>query len=139
MPLDAGTEGVKIINGVRRCDVCLAGLSEKQRRTCSRICSLKKSADNRRGKGSEPYIRIRVNGKRVLLHRYIFEKHVRPLEPDEIVHHKNENKRDNRPENLAAMSRAEHLAEHGYFLSNRFYKYADIASGPPNDFTDFGF
>lgn len=116
MPLDAG----KARNLF--CDVCGQMLAPRQARTCSRACSLKKSADRRRGKGRS-YIRIRVNGERVYLHRYIFETHVRPLEPDEIVHHKDENKWNNAPENLAAMSRAEHLAEHGYFLNNRFHKF----------------
>jgi hypothetical protein len=132
MPLDAGTKK-------SRCDVCRTQLAQTQRVTCSRLCSLKKSAERRRGNGKEPYIRIRVNGRRVPLHRYIFETHFRPLSPDEIVHHKNGNKRDNRPENLEAMSRAEHLAEHGYFRNNRFYKYASQAIDRLDEFREFGF
>lgn len=132
MPLDAG-------KAKRKCDVCRKALTARQNVTCSRDCSLKKSADRRRGNGKEPYIRIRVNGRRVLLHRHIFETHVRPLEPNEIVHHKNENKRDNRPENLEAMDRAAHLAEHGYFLNNRFFKYVSRRIETIGDFTEFGF
>lgn len=46
-------------------------------------------------------------------HRTVAEKMVgRPLSSDEIVHHKNDNKRDNRPENLEVMSRAEHALHH---------------------------
>ena len=63
---------------------------------------------------------IRVNGRRVYLHRHIFETHVRPLEPNEIVHHKDENKRNNAPDNLEALSgRAAHLYQHNY------HKYRD--------------
>lgn len=97
-------------------------------------CSLKKSADNRRGKGSEPYIRIRVNGRRVYLHRHIFETFVRPLEADEIVHHKNHDKRDNRIDNLEAVKgRAEHLRMHGYFRRQRGLKSIDWMPEIPAD------
>ena len=36
----------------------------------------------------------------------------RPLRPDEIVHHKDENKKNNAPENLQLMTRAEHFKHH---------------------------
>jgi hypothetical protein len=50
---------------------------------------------------------------RVLEHRAVMEAHIgRKLRPDEVVHHINGNKRDNRIENLRVMTRAEHLLEH---------------------------
>lgn len=46
-------------------------------------------------------------------HRYVMEQHIgRVLNEDEIVHHINRNKRDNRIENLVIMTAEEHSQEH---------------------------
>jgi hypothetical protein len=52
-------------------------------------------------------------------HGYIFEHRLvaeemlgRLLDDNEVVHHKNDVRNDNRPENLEVMSRAEHMALH---------------------------
>jgi len=60
-----------------------------------------------------PHHSDRSNGYR-LLHRVVAERALgRALKPNEIVHHKNGNKRDNRAENLAVVaSDAEHFKHH---------------------------
>ncbi|MFA5381901.1 MAG: HNH endonuclease signature motif containing protein [Candidatus Micrarchaeia archaeon] len=56
---------------------------------------------------------ICINGKEVLEHQYIMEQHIgRPLKFDEIVHHINKNRLDNRIENLQLMTRSQHTTFH---------------------------
>lgn len=51
--------------------------------------------------------------KYVLTHRAVMEQHLgRTLLPNEIVHHKNHNAKDNRIENLEVTTRAAHLTHH---------------------------
>lgn len=61
-----------------------------------------------------PYKKIKLsNGKTINEHRYFMERHLgRKLDRYEVVHHRNENPRDNRIENLEIKSLSEHSRDH---------------------------
>lgn len=61
------------------------------------------------------YVRLVLPGNiRISEHRYIMEQYLgRSLRTDEHVHHRNENGRDNRLENLELLTNVEHALRHG--------------------------
>jgi len=80
-----------------------------------------------RQKKRNEYVKIRDNdGKIILEHRYIMEQFIgRKLEPYEIVHHRNKNKRDNRIENLVlCSSNSEHMGL--YHAAGKIEEYEKI-------------
>lgn len=95
---------------------------------CSRPCAWKNNGKNKERKGSwwvnaKGYIegRIWVNGVaiRVKQHRWVMEQHLGyPVPANTDVHHKNENKQDNRIENLELIPHGRHST-----ISNLGRKY----------------
>lgn len=93
---------------------------------CSRLCACrhrntpehqakagrlggKVTGDRTRGTGTKGYIKL--NGRHE--HRVVAEiKLGRPLKKNEIVHHLDENKHNNNPDNLQVMTQAEHIKLH---------------------------
>ena len=111
------------------CDQCKAeyftypsSLKKSKSHFCSKTCEREsKKLHNTReswrgghiGK-TTGYFYIRIDGKDVGEHILVAEKKIgRRLTPDEVVHHINGNKLDNRPENLQVMTNSEHVKLHG--------------------------
>ena len=118
---------------VMNCKICGALLKQRQKKVCSRKCLGEHLSTLYRGKGKSLYIQIRVNGGRIYFHRRVWEKaNGRKPEFGEIVHHVNEDKRDNRAENLEVLAgKAAHLHIHNYHRKNR--------TGTADDFSDIPF
>ena len=65
------------------------------------------------GEYKSPYRKLKVRGKNIDEHRYIMELHIgRKLARNEVVHHKNGNKFDNRIENLEVIPISKHSQLH---------------------------
>lgn len=108
--------------------ICWMNLHDRTRREsifCGSACSYawyaEKSAKSRYLNAQGYWIRYfpgHPNAKKggvVLEHRYVMAEHLgRPLEPHEIVHHKDRNRQNNAIENLELIaSNSEHMREHG--------------------------
>lgn len=63
--------------------------------------------------GAQRYLKKKIGGRTVQVHRMVMEGMLgRPLQRDEIVHHRNGDRHDNRPENLELMTARQHSAHH---------------------------
>lgn len=59
------------------------------------------------------YKAVKINGKKMDEHRYVMEQHLgRKLRRDEVVHHKDGDKRNNKIENLELIPLQEHSRMH---------------------------
>jgi len=68
---------------------------------------------------AEGYYRFWLNGKKVTLHRYLYQAyHKCSILPKIVVHHKDENKLNNHPNNLELMLKNEHSRLHN--LKNQY-------------------
>ena len=75
------------------------------------------------------YKLIKIDGKPISEHRYVIQQFLnRKLLTDEVIHHKNLVKNDNRIENLVIMTKAEHSRLHSKLP--RHYKSNDITIIP---------
>jgi hypothetical protein len=63
----------------------------------------------------------KTNGDRMLMHRYVWEKERGKIPKGWDIHHINENKEDNRIENLECLPKAEHTKKYSPF-NNQYTK-----------------
>jgi hypothetical protein len=87
------------------------------------------------------YKRIKVNGKVVPFHRYLYEKAVGKIPKGWLVHHLNGNIFDNRITNLVAVSKVTHERIHSpnYVLKNGKWLKKCITCGRLFDLSRFTF
>ena len=73
-------------------------------------------------KDSGGYMKVHVNGQQVKVHRMVAELYIDKVEGKDTVNHINENKTDNRVENLEWVSLAENTKEYVDLRNNRLVK-----------------
>ncbi|MGI6078747.1 MAG: HNH endonuclease [Fastidiosipilaceae bacterium] len=103
-----------------KCEICGTNFDVKPSRLargrvrfCSMDCRREDYKRERKTITKDGYIQITGNGKNILEHRDVMEKHIgRKLSTREHVHHINGNKQDNRIENLEIVGIGEHISEH---------------------------
>lgn len=103
----------------KMCPICGEPIKQNRLKTCSVICGailkIKMKTGVRTGFWYENgYKVIHIGrGEGIKEHRLIMEQQLgRKLLPNEIVHHRNGIKDDNRPENLMVLSASEHHSRH---------------------------
>ena len=95
----------------------------KRKKTCSKRChaiwltkKMKKKGyflENGYKRVLIPYAERTDGNKYIMEHRLVMEKHLgRKLKDNEVVHHKNHNRGDNRISNLQVMTYSEHSYHH---------------------------
>ena len=101
---DLGYEGIKIKDAIRK--RIEAGITKILVNSDGSITCFHKSEDGHW---------VNNTGKKKYLHREVIKQTFNLTDKDLtglVIHHKNENKDDNRPENLEVMTQSEHMEEH---------------------------
>lgn len=92
----------------------------ESRRFCSKKCVRR---DEKPLSENTHYRTTKFKGKNISKHRLLVQSYLgRKLERFELVHHINENKLDNRIENLKVVSPKDHALEHGQWKHNKIKK-----------------
>jgi hypothetical protein len=73
---------------------------------------MRKVKDGTKRIDSYGYIRIKIGNVFVPEHRYVIESSGRKIKKNEVVHHINGNRKDNRIENLVVITRKKHNQHH---------------------------
>ena len=107
------------------CEVCLKKFKvypyrSKLAKTCGVRCRSNRHSLNNGGQtqskgwvAKNGYRYVAVRGKHTLEHRFVVEKYYGiKLKPNQVVHHKNHNRTDNRIENLEILDKSIHARMH---------------------------
>jgi len=82
-----------------------------------------------------PFFCMATGTHEIREHRLVLAEHLnRPLEPSELVHHINENKTDNRIENLELLSKVEHGATY-FDIAKRLRQQLKVLESQINTLT----
>lgn len=114
------------------CRAC-GKFTKKTRIHCGRACygvaQRGRSRADRTSPSVKQYVQVRVDGKRIYLHRKVYLDINGEIPEGCIVHHKNENKRDNSPHNLGAVAVEKHLP-HDHLTWRQKAKSKDTSYDP---------
>lgn len=87
-------------------------VAQGQGKHCSRVCYAASQATANYIHGATGYRVTTVGGTRDGEHRHVWRQANGPIPRGFVVHHRNEDKTDNRLDNLELMTRAEHARLH---------------------------